>query len=299
MSLKERLYRRAVHVIASRRNSSVARAVAHGCRSYLNCYENVWYEPELNGELRVLSIVADDHATCVFDVGANVGEWTRAAVERAPSAAIHSFEIVPDTAAQLAARFAAVPQVTINPFGLSDTADTIAVKYFPDFSEASGATGFDHDGMRHEMRQCEVRAGDDYCADHGIDGIDFLKIDTEGLDLRVLQGFDAMLAGGRVKAVQFEYGLANIAAHALLFDFVALLEGYGYRVGKVFPRAVEFAGYDPIREDFSGSNYLAVHREHEDLIARLAGATRTAGHAVNPPPARPAVAPSGKPAETD
>jgi hypothetical protein len=124
--------------------------------------------------------------------------------------------------------------------------------------------------MVYEQLTCDAVTGDAYCAEHGIRRIDLLKIDTEGLDLRVLRGFDHMLASGAVDVVQFEYGLANIASHTLLADFHAFLGERGFAVGKIWPREVEFRDYDPrLDENFRGPNYLAVRHARDDLIARL------------------------------
>ncbi len=41
----------------------------------------------------------------------------------------------------------------------------------------------------------------------GIDTLDFLKIDTEGFERLVLEGASTALRGGRIRAIQLEYGL--------------------------------------------------------------------------------------------
>ena len=59
--------------------------------------------------------------------------------------------------------------------------------------------------------------------------------------------------------IQFEYGYVNIVAKFLLYDFYKLLEGYGMKIGKIYPDFVDFRDYRYQDEDFIGPNYLAVH----------------------------------------
>jgi FkbM family methyltransferase len=207
----------------------------------------------------------------VFDVGANEGEWVNGAAVLLPRTTFHCFEIVPDTARKLAERTSALgDRVHVNAVGLSDAPGTLKVRIYPDFSEGASAAGFEHSGMPSQIQTCEVVTGDAYCDEHRIEQVGLLKIDTEGLDLQVLHGFDHMLASGAVDVVQFEYGLANISSRALLADFHTFLGERGFAIGKIWPREVDFREYDPrTDEDFRGPNYLAVRHERSDLIAQL------------------------------
>jgi hypothetical protein len=101
-----------------------------------------------------------------------------------------------------------------------------------------------------------------------VSGVDYLKIDVEGMDLRVIKGFGDRIEG--VRALQFEYGIFNIASHDLLSDFYRYLNEHGFVVGKIFPKRVVFSGYHFNMENFHGSNYLAVRRDQRELIEDLA-----------------------------
>ena len=71
---------------------------------------------------------------------------------------------------------------------------------------------------RVPIKEMVIR-GDDYCEKHEIDSINFLKIDTEGSEHLVLQGFDRMLTGKKIDVIQFEYGNINIESKFLLYDY--------------------------------------------------------------------------------
>lgn len=263
---------RATPAVARRRDRFLFRALAAASTLYLEMLANVCFEIEVNGELRVLQTLAQRQPRCIFDVGANIGDWSIAAANLFPQAAIEAFEIVPDTAAIMRGRLdqLSLSSVNLNPIGLSDESGTIAVAHLPDFPEGSSAAVVQPAG-EVEWRECLVQTGDDYCRERGIDHIDFLKVDVEGLESKVLRGFDSMLARGQIDVIQFEYGHLNASVRFLLGDFYDLFERHGYLVGKIFPDRVDFHEYEARRDEtFRGPNYLAVHRGHADLVTRLA-----------------------------
>jgi FkbM family methyltransferase len=270
-SLAQRTHRVAVAAVASRRRNTVVRGLAHAALSYLDLVNNRSYDPERNGEFRVLQALATDDVRCVFDVGANEGDWVAGAALLFPQTTFHCFEIVPDTARKLTEHTRTISdRIHVNSVGLSDEPGTLEVRIYPDFSEGASAAGYEHVGMPSKLQVCNVITGDTYCDEHKIEKIDILKIDTEGLDLQILRGFDRTLASGAVDVVQFEYGFANIASRALLADFYAYLTERGFVVGKIWPKEVDFRAYDlRTDEDFRGPNYLAVRRERSDLVAKL------------------------------
>jgi hypothetical protein len=98
----------------------------------------------------------------------------------------------------------------------------------------------------------------------GIAAIDFLKIDVEGAEARVLNGFSRRLASQDVHCVQFEYGAFSVQTKVLLGDYYAMLAD-SYWIGKIYPNYVEFKEYDWTMEDFRFSNYCCVSRLRSDL----------------------------------
>jgi FkbM family methyltransferase len=277
-ALIDRARNRATPAVARRRDRLGVRVLAAASRAYLDMFANVCFDMEINGELRVLQSLSGSGASCIFDVGANIGDWSVAAAGLFPGARIHAFEIVPSTAETMRARLtrAGVGSINVNSIGLSDERATVKVAYLPGFSQGSSvAVPRPRGDSAVQWRECPVRTGDDYCHEFGIDHIDFLKIDVEGLEGRVLSGFRDMLDGGRIDVIQFEYGHLNASVRFLLGDFYDLLAPHGYAIGKIYPDQVGFSAYDPWRdEDFRGPNYLAVKAAKVDLVRRLSGSDR-------------------------
>jgi FkbM family methyltransferase len=109
----------------------------------------------------------------------------------------------------------------LNPFGLGEVnaEKTFYMSYFSFFDRPSLE--------RPDIQKTfSIRRADEYMAELGIPAVNFLKIDTEGYELRVLQGF-----GDRLKDVvlaQFEYGGCWKDSGDKLADAVELLQRYGF-----------------------------------------------------------------------
>jgi FkbM family methyltransferase len=73
---------------------------------------------------------------------------------------------------------------------------------------------------------CVVKTGTEYCVDNNITNIDFLKIDVEGMETKVLLGFGDLLKN--IRYIQFEYGIGLRDAGSNLKEIMDLLIPYGF-----------------------------------------------------------------------
>lgn len=268
MRLPQRLRQATWSLLASHSDELVvcaARSVAHSLTEFLHA-EN--HDFRTNGEARLLESLGLA-ATTILDVGANRGAWALEARRRCPNATIYCFEIASETRRHLQSNVAAVEGIDVSDFGLADRAATVRVKYYPKHDEVTSIYDYPHSGP-YVWNEQRVQTGDAFVQSQGLKGIDLLKVDTEGADFQVLRGFEATLSRGAVSVVQFEYGYASILARALLIDFYEYLEPKDYVIGKLRSKRVDFHPYRLKDENFFGPNFVAVHRSHDALIARLA-----------------------------
>jgi FkbM family methyltransferase len=254
--------------LARYRKSRLLRALAAGCRGFIQCCENYNYNPTTNGEYYLVRRLASQSIDCVFDVGANVGDWTMAVHETCPAATVHAFEIVPQTFERLARNIAGVSSIVTNNYGLADREGPVNVRFFHEDPELSSLVAVPYD-RPSVIVPSRTMTGDAYCEACGIARIDLLKIDTEGSELLVLEGLRGMLSSGRIDVIQFEYSRINVLSKFLLKDFYGLLDESRYAIGKLFPDHVAFKPYELVDETFMGPNYVAVRRGRPDLIALL------------------------------
>jgi FkbM family methyltransferase len=238
------------------RRNPVLGTAAKLCRQYLKWFGNASYKPARNGERWLLDTLHGEAFRTMIDVGANVGNWSIMAADLFPQATVYALEVVPDTAAALRGRVAQYDRIKCFNLGLAAHNGTLSLHYHPTASTHATFTDYPHT-WTGERIDCPVMRGSDFLRREGIDSIDFLKLDVEGAEHLVLEGFQDQLRQQRIRFVQFEYGRVNILTHFLLRDFYQLFAKHGYVVGKIFPDYVDFREYELTDEDFLGPNYLA------------------------------------------
>ncbi len=177
-------------------------------RNFYNHLENLNYQFETNGEERILQILKNFDVETIFDVGANVGNWSKVALSIFKDADIHCFEIVPDTYKILVETLSEFDNVILNNIGLSNQEEDVYVNYSVNASVLSSL----HQTIWQPTEKIKsyVSTGDKYSNNKKINKIDLLKIDTENHDFYVLQGFENMFKEDRIRFVQFEYGRGSI-----------------------------------------------------------------------------------------
>src|SRR6266545_6095729 len=77
----------------TRNKRGISKRLLNLAERYISHYNDFSYDFEQNGEKHVLEVLARHDITVVFDVGANVGDWSRLASTFFTNATIHSFEL--------------------------------------------------------------------------------------------------------------------------------------------------------------------------------------------------------------
>ena len=134
----------------------------------------------------------------------------------------------------------------------------------------SSMVNFQGDFLNKEVRKVEIRinTGNQFLEDnHNIKEISLLKIDTEGFENKVLEGFKDYLQ--IINVIQFEYGMANLSSKYFLYDYFKDYSNI-FAIGKLYPRGVVFyKKYDVNLENFIGPNFIMVRKQRIDLIEIL------------------------------
>lgn len=253
-------------VLCRRRNNRLIRMINRAIQILYFKIENDNNDVRTNGEARVIDIVSRFGFSTFLDVGANHGEWTQQVIRLVPNRVVHAFEASPITFEFLKTKFDNEPGIVLNNVGLFSEEGTMNFYQGIDDTQSSLVSSEKHRDSR--IIEVNVSTLDNYCSVAGIQGIDLLKIDTEGADFEILKGAKHLLDKGNIKVIQFEYGFVSINTRKLLADFYELL-GDKYILGKIYPGAVEFAAYERSMENFIGPNYLAVRKDLVSIIDKL------------------------------
>lgn len=167
----------------------------------------------------------------IFDIGANVGRTVRALRDAYRKTTIYAFEPVQGTFALLQEAVGRDPQIKCFNMAFGDVKTKLRM-------DATPGSVKNKISDQSEGREVDVHRGDEFCAEQGIDRINFLKIDTEGYDLKVCQGFSSMLRAGQIDLLQVESGLSpKNKLHVPLQAFKEYLEPIGYSLFRIYDQA--------------------------------------------------------------
>lgn len=223
--------------------------------------------PERNGEAWLLREIlaprgANAERRVIFDVGANVGDYSRlvmdVAQQRQQPVELHVFEPSPRCLETLHREFAARPEVAIVGAAASDrTGSATLIGGAEGSSQASLVARDVAPAAGGRIDVPLVRLGD-YLEKRGLSRVDLLKLDVEGSELAALRGLREYLRPDVVDVIQFEYGGTAIDAGITLRNLYRLLEGRGYLMAKLFPAVLEVRDYRPWMEHYAYANYVAL-----------------------------------------
>lgn len=223
-----------------------------------------------NGELTVMQKFLPT-SRIVFDVGANVGDWTKLALEINANLAIHCFEPGSQAYKKLASRN--FPEsVVCNNTGLSSANKEEKLYLFDESSTLNSLhqrTGLEVYKIKtpEKTETIQLETLDSYCEKNKIVEIDFLKMDIEGHELEAFKGATRMFKEKNIKMVQFEYGGCNIDAKVLLKDIFEFFKTYDYKLYKIYPNEIKHVPkYAQTLENFQYQNWLALRQSREDFL---------------------------------
>jgi FkbM family methyltransferase len=226
---------------------------------------------ETNGErllveriARHLASVGSAEQPVIVDCGANLGDWSamtrREMAAAGATASYHLMEPSPETFRSISNRFAGQTDMRLHAVALSDhdgTADFFMV------APTGGRNSLvDSEHETAEKISVKLARGSDFFAALGVDRIALVKIDTEGHDFAVIEGFSEMLASRRIQVVQFEYNFRWLSSNRSMRDVFSLAKRHGYRVGKADADDIYvYQSWNAENDRFFEWNYLLIAPE--------------------------------------
>lgn len=180
----------------------------------------------------------------IFDVGAHVGVAVKQFAIWAPTASVYCFEPAESTFAKLVDTMRATPKTRC--FHTAVGAAAGEAELVLDERSERNALVMAHAGAGPaaadvSTETVNVQTIDGICRDHGVEAISFLKIDTEGNDLAVLEGAEEMLRAQHIDLVQVEVGMTPANTWHVAFEQVKdHLEQRGYLLFGIYEQVPEW-----------------------------------------------------------
>jgi FkbM family methyltransferase len=200
----------------------------------------------------------------IFDVGTNIGDWSKKLLELQPNAKLFQFEpseICRDTIQKLN-----LPNTHLVPCAIGSQEGTAT------FYSASSIDPVDCSASLYQRRDprwgegiyntstVKVTTIDSVILQYSIDFVDFVKMDIEGHELEGLKGASQAFDNNKIGALSFEFGASNLNSKTFFYEFWDFLTKKDFKIYRVTPgnKLLEINDYYGDLEHFRGStNYIA------------------------------------------
>ncbi len=222
-----------------------------------------------SGEKKALEFAAEkllgNKEIVILDAGANLGEFSRLAhqifTKPGINLKIFAFEPLTPTFGALKNNLQAFGNISLIKQALGERAGQVSLY---GVKNESGLTSVYKRNLEFAGKQTELAETvamttlDEFCSANSIQTVDYLKLDVEGHELFVLKGASNLIANGKIRFLQFEFGGANIDSKTYFKDFYYLLSPK-YNLYRILSTGLwPLREYKEIYEVFLTSNYLAV-----------------------------------------
>ncbi|MEO8772560.1 MAG: FkbM family methyltransferase [Ferruginibacter sp.] len=223
---------------------------------------------EANGEINVIKMIVAtvNEKLVILDVGANKGQYSLHVMKQAFSGKkidLHIFEPSSANIKILRDHFNIIKypgnKFFINQLALSDVNSQEFL-----YTDSAGSDLASLLNLKIPIRpfdnskkeKIETMTLDNYFIKNDLKEVDFLKIDVEGAEYKVLSGGSKVIGERRIKNIQFEFGAGNITSRVFFYDFWELLSS-AYNFFQVLSRGlVPVDEYSTDLEIFKTANYL-------------------------------------------
>mgnify|MGYP001225094643 FL=1 len=218
----------------------------------LNRYNNNknWL-PHKNGEFNILKkfLLSNISDKIFFDIGCNIGDFSKYLLKNNYKDKIYLFDVINSLDKNI---------VENDKVKFTETLfwnKHEKIKFNINKNEKNSGTNSPFDmnkiGYATENNQIEINSStlDYFIQENKIKKIDYLKIDTEGSEYRVLKGASDNLKKDFFKFIHLEYGHAAMADRVYIKDIYDLLAPLGMHMYVIIPEGLRKLDYSPYLEN--------------------------------------------------
>lgn len=185
----------------------------------------------------------DYKAKIVFDIGANIGQSAKIFSDEFGSPRILCFEPVTTTFRRLEKNVGHLHHICCFQlaFGSSISHGKMVLEGPSDMHFLLGQSSETPNSNAPKTEIANILTIDEFCHTREIDFVSYLKIDTEGGDLDVLNGAKKMLSEQRIDLLQVEAGMNHLNSRHVPFDLISnFLKNHGYFLFGIYEQTGEW-----------------------------------------------------------
>jgi len=192
----------------------------------------------------------------LVDVGANYGAYTEELIENYPESKVYLFEPQKYLYNFLINKYKGQDKIKIFNIALDELSkETLLNKSFDGDGNASiyKREQFNNSTSLNEKISC--KRFDEIITD---ERIDFVKIDVEGNEMKVLKGMGKMIS--KIRVIQVEFGGTWIDSRFFYKDLFDFFESNNFSLYRIAPGSlIKIHNYDETDEYFTYTNFIATN----------------------------------------
>lgn len=172
------------------------------------------------------------HARIVFDIGANAGIYSLAALAANPESVVHAFEPTPEIATRLRATALAndLTHLQVHQLAVLDQVCTASLIRCRSENDSNEGMNFVTPGADQSREMVECTSLDHFCAGLGIAHVDLIKLDIQGQEPAALRGALNLLDSEAISTIFMELNWAPVGnPSCAASEAVELLDTHDFR----------------------------------------------------------------------
>jgi FkbM family methyltransferase len=179
-------------------------------------------------------LLGEKRPLILFDVGGNIGQTVASFLETFHDSHVYSFEPSPKCFETMHAAYNNDSRVRLENLALGDQEGVLPFQVTRDHSVNDSLLEPVWDAQAKSV-PVQVSTLDRYCPQHHVEFIDYLKVDTQGYDLKVLQGGRDLLTKQRIRTFSAELIFAPMYKDQPSYiQLLSFPEQFGYQLVGIY-----------------------------------------------------------------
>lgn len=220
-------------------------------------------DPQKNGEYKLLkNILNKKENAIVFDIGANIGSYSKSVLSanKSERLKVFSIEADPRNFSNLSKNISDKRVTFIN---CAITSKPGIIKLFiapPDSNDYPGSSSiYKQESISEESISVKAKTILEIKEEFKVDKITLIKIDIEGAEVEAIYGMRKLLYDREVDYIQLEYNQTWISAKKSMKDIFDIAQEYKYSMFRIsLHELIPLERYTPLLDDFNFQNLLLV-----------------------------------------